>query len=177
MPHAVTPDDIIRLARFAVGLAKLSVSTHDREDIVSELQLAALKSLKRFPNMRRDQFTTYFLAWAVKEARALAGGVNAWRDGQTILFSEMDRPASTHDCKPTTAPKQPDTAVVDAEDEAAMVGDVIADIISERDAEILTAVYVLGETQAEVAVRFHISQQAISLICERSIVILQKHIP
>jgi RNA polymerase sigma factor (sigma-70 family) len=144
----VTADDIQRLARFAVGLAKLKVQKADREDIVSELELAALKCWKRFPKMGRAQFATYFLSFAIKEAKKLAGNLSA-----AIPSSELSKlPA-------------PPCSVVEDVDAAA----VVDSLISKRDSSIIDAVFIDGMTHEAVAKQHGLTQQAVNAVISRAI--------
>lgn len=171
MNNEVTADDIQRLAKFAMRLARLrKLQKADLDDVLSSLQLKALICLKNYKS--EYKFSTYFLSFAVKEAHAIANRVHKWRaigNTRMELFSELEEPIEEANCKYAGSESANDIEVADEADTARMVNEIITTTIAIRDASMITAVYISGMTYEECGAVHGISKQRVKQICQRGI--------
>jgi RNA polymerase sigma factor (sigma-70 family) len=171
MSQEVTPDDIIRLAGFAMKLAKVTrLQRSDRDDIHAELILRALKSQRSYNGSFK--FSTYYLSFAVKMASTLASSVRHRRDATTFI-SEL---ALGEEVRPINGGEFLGFDAVDQADDGDMVATCVDEIIGERNADILAAIYIHGHTLRATADRFGISPERVRQICLSCVRKIQKRI-
>ena len=80
------------------------------------------------------------------------------------------------DCRQLIPSNPEGFAVVDQADEGDMVAALVDELIPERHADILAAVYIYGQTFEDAGNRFGVTRQRAKAICKKSIHKLQSHI-
>jgi hypothetical protein len=119
----VTPDEMQRLAKFAMKVANLPpLQKADSDDVLSGLYLLAVQaSFKYVPG--NYKFSSYFLSFAIKAAVSLAVNSNRARYRSTFL-SDLPGVEELACNAPTRAGNQTGAESIDDADESDKIGEL-----------------------------------------------------
>jgi RNA polymerase sigma factor (sigma-70 family) len=155
-PAQPTPEDILRLANYAMRQARLrGLQQADRDDIFAELCLFGVRQAASF-DAGLSSFATHFLPWAIKNARAMRNDMARWRrkgNARIKLFSEINSDLEHF----AFGVEDVGLARVEDRDSVANILPTMAEHLNEREIDIviLRAVYEL--THKEISERHGIS--------------------